>query len=268
MSDLQTLAQLLDSIVIDGDNATATIAADWGQGRSIYGGVGAALGMKAMRSIVEAGRSPRSLLVSYIGPMSPGEVTITLELLREGRSASQAEARILQDGKICCTIQCCFGGDRESAVTIDAPARPDVAAPDSITPFPFIPGLTPEFTKMVDYRQTAGQFPFSNSKKDQLQGWVQFKDSADAPVEEMIVALGDAWPPTALQRVPKPAAASTLTWSLNFAPAAAHSPNAGWYFFDSTLEAAGNGYSQHRAMLWNPAGEVIATSHQSVAIFG
>jgi len=268
MNDLQSLAQLIDSITIDGNVATATISPDWGQGRSIYGGVGAALGMQAMRSVVEAGRSPRSLLVSYIGPMVPGDVTIRLELLREGRSVSQAEARIMQADKICCTVQCCFGGDRESVVKLAALARPEVQDPVSIQPFPFIPGLTPEFTKMVDYRQTAGQFPFSNSKQDQLQGWLQFNDGVGVPAEEMIVALGDAWPPTALQRVPKPAAASTLTWSLNFAPAAAQSETAGWWFFDSQLEAAGHGYSQHRAMLWNPAGEVVATSHQSVAIFG
>ena len=68
----------------------------WAQGRTIFGGLVAAGALRAMREYTD--RRPRSLLISFVGPVSPGLSEIEVTKLRSGRSMTQLEARVSQDG--------------------------------------------------------------------------------------------------------------------------------------------------------------------------
>jgi len=98
------------------------LPSDWGQGRSTFGGLIVALALERMRERVEPDRRPRSLLVAFIGPVAPGPITIQVEVLREGKSATQLEARVIQAGATCCTITAAFAGERESKLVVDSSA--------------------------------------------------------------------------------------------------------------------------------------------------
>src|SRR5690606_1627691 len=109
------------------------IPPDWAQGRAAFGGVVAALMFDDMQRKVTPGRPMRSLQVSFVGPVTPGKpFRIVSELLREGKSASQALGRIIQ-GDATCVVACAsFGADRESAVQVGGhyPA-PSLKAPEA-----------------------------------------------------------------------------------------------------------------------------------------
>lgn len=266
--NLHSLAEILSTVTIQGDTAVAQLPEDWTQGRSIFGGLLAAVAVRAARSVVDKERVLRSMLVNYIGPVSPGEVELSIENLRAGRSATQLDIRLLQNNQVACSVQLCLGEERESAVLVTAEPLTKTTQPDDAFKFPFLAGLTPNFTQHFDYRITTGQMPFSKSKSNELDGFFSLGNSSDVSVEELAVALGDAWPPTALQKIPKVAMASTLTWSFNFTSALAQAEKSGWWFYRSQLLSAAGGYTQHNAQIYSPNNDLVATSHQSVAIFG
>ena len=86
--------------------------------------------------------------------------------------------------------------------------------------------------------------------------------------EGHVVAIADFIPPLALSHLRTPAFGSTLTWMMELlAERVDHLPLAGWRV-DSQLVAARDGYTSQSVMVWGPGGEPVATSRQSMLVFG
>jgi acyl-CoA thioesterase len=260
--------------VVCGDGACfgAEVPEGWGQGRATYGGLLAALGYRAARLCGEHDRAPRALLMSFVGPVAPGRVDLGVELLRTGRAASQYLVRIAQDGDARVVLQAVFGNARDSTVDAPSPPRPTAVAPDARPEFPYIAGVTPEFTRHFEYRWTTGAVPFSGTDSRTLAGWCRFRAPEPTldPVE-LALALTDAWPVPVLPMLRRVAPASTLTWNLEIVPppAAAAPPDpTGWWYYEAHADAARDGYVQAGARLWTPDGDLAVTSRQLVALFG
>ena len=67
--------------------------------------------MRALRPYVQPERWLRSLLVSFVGPVDVGEVAMTVETLRSGRAVTHLQARLVQEGTVCCAVLGSFGAD-------------------------------------------------------------------------------------------------------------------------------------------------------------
>ena len=91
-------SEAMQSVTRHGDGWQATIGEDWLQGRSAFGGIQAALALRAMRELVSADMPLRSLQTTFVAPVPAGPVAIHARILREGRSATQIEAS-LGDGE-------------------------------------------------------------------------------------------------------------------------------------------------------------------------
>src|SRR5690606_20158572 len=77
------------------------VPAVWGQGRAAFGGVAAALVYAAMRRAVPAERPVRSLAITFVGPLVVDlEVSLEVEILRQGKSVSQVLGRAVQNGEV------------------------------------------------------------------------------------------------------------------------------------------------------------------------
>jgi acyl-CoA thioesterase len=127
--------------------------------------------------------------------------------------------------------------------------------------------LIPEFTRHLELRWATGGPPGSGLPDTRFEGWVRFREHQRALGPAWIAALVDAWPAPALQMVRKPPMASSLTWAIDFVD---HDPEAAsdefWAFAVETDRASG-GWVHTRARLWSPAGRLVATSLQTVALF-
>ena len=261
------LSTALSSVVMNGNSGQFECFADWAQGRTEFGGLSAAAALRAMRSKIDGERKLRSMLVSFVGPISIGLVDVQLQVLREGRSASQVEVKLLQEGTVRLVALATFGQDRPSEIVNSTGLPEGTPAIEETQKLPFVEGLSPQFTSSVDFYYSAGQFPLSGGKGSQLGGYFRFTDIAGVASEELIVLLSDAWPPAKLQCFAKPAPISTISWSIDLtAKAAAVEPGGFWYLM-SEAEASEFGYSQQRSRLYSPAGELIALNQQTVALF-
>ena len=240
---------------------------DWCQGRTVFGGILATACVRAMQHRLGPGRPLRSVLVTFVAPVSSGPARIELEVLRSGRSFTNVDARVVQEDRICTRVTAGFGEGRDTCIQIPGPPRPEAAPPDGIEPMPYIPDLVPAFTQHFDSRWTS-PFPFSGSREARIQGWIRPRDNANVDAAALL-SLIDAWPPPELTTRDRPYPLSSVTWQTNLLtvlPEEGIPPDA-WWFYDSHTTWADGGYSDSQATLWAPDGRPAANSRQLVAEF-
>lgn len=244
-----------------------TVDEAWGQGRTAYGGFGAAVALRAMRSHLAPERRLRSALVQFVGPLAPEAAQVHTRVLREGRSMTHVEAHVLQDGTPRLVVVAAFGADRPSALAIPAEPMPEVAA-DAGLVMPYLPGVTPTFTQHFTYRWTNGAMPFGGAAEPWLRGWIAHRN-AERFDEAALVGLLDAPPPPMWVMLTRPAPASSVTWQVNVVGAFdddTYAPDAP-FLFDARTTAAADGWSDMSGTLWDAQGRCVARTRQLVADF-
>lgn len=262
-----TLQEMLDEAA---KGETVTIADGWTQGRATYGGLIAAIQLSAMRRRVEGKAPPlRTLTTNFVAPVAPGAVTIESALLRQGSNVTQCEARVVQDGRVAAVSFAGFGAARRSSLRIHPHTRmPEMPDPLDLQPLGHEAGRDPEFLQHLDIRVVEGDKPFSGSTRSSLAGWMRLHEPGPVFGEDQLVALIDAWPVPALQRLREPAAASTVSWTLEIVGDMRHiAPTAQWAYA-ARADTAVDGYAHAEARLWRPHGGLTAISRQTVAVFG
>ncbi|MGB3726731.1 MAG: thioesterase family protein [Glaciecola sp.] len=258
----------LAALHIDKPNDSITIAKDWSQGRTVYGGLSAGILYAAAKPYVNPERVLRSMSTNFVGPlMAEQPFSISVEIIRAGKNVSQIQARASQDGKICVVSQFCFGEHRQSKIVVENTDKHHLNVPKKANFIPQIPKVTPKFLRHFDLALDEGGIPFTGKKCSHYYGWMRFKKPPQQVTDAHIVSLIDTWPPTLLQMLKWPAPASTVSWNLEFIhPHRALAPN-DWFAYKADTRQAANGYGHTEATIWDAHGEVIALSRQTVAVF-
>lgn len=241
---------------------------NWGQGRTAFGGLSAAMLYAAMRREIDDSRVLRSMSTSFVGPLyADTPFRIEVEVLREGKAMSQVLARAIQDEQTAVLVQATFGLDRDSRIEVAATATHNLGNPDKGQRIPQIPNVTPAFMQHIDMRMLLGGMPFAGGTDSQFGGWMRFVESPATFTDAHLIALIDAWPPTLIQQLDRVAPASSVCWNLEFIhPHEPVRPDAWFAYHAKTLQAS-QGYGHSEALIWDEQGEVVAVSRQTVAVF-
>ncbi len=248
-------------------NTLIDVPPSWGQGRATFGGLIAAMVFQAMRMQVHGDKPVRNLSIIFLGPVEPGQLSISTDLLREGRAVSIVEGRGIQDGQVKVLITGAFGSARESSIGAEGAKAPNAKDPEDCQPLPFIKGVTPDFTEHYRYEYAFGGLPFSGTVSRELGGWISYREKMPAITEAEILGLVDAWPPATLPWIKKPVPASTLTWTIQFLhPLAAISPIERC-LYQAYVETSAEGYGFTHSKLWNANGDLVTLSQQTVTVF-
>ena len=267
MAEMKTFTELLGTLETNGNSATLELTPDWLQGRTAYGGWQSALAVLAMRQILGPDIPLRSLQVNFVGPIGIGPITARAELLRQGKSAAQLEARIVVGGQTAFIAVAIFAAPRPSQVALApraAKANRDVA---SLEPRPFIEGVMPSFVKHFDTRWALGSYPFSGAAHSAAQIFARLRDE-DISSEAHLVMMCDVIPPSAIALFKTPAMLSSMNWTLELITPLDAETAAGWLRFDAEMTAAADGYAWENTSIWGCNGDLIALSRQCVALFG
>lgn len=243
-----------------------SVGDDWLQGRTLFGGLQAMLAVKAMRLTAPEAPPLWSLQTTFVAPVPPGEGRIRVQILRQGRSALQMEARLMDGEQTAAVVVAVFGAARTSAVTV----APEAVLPPPVEDgpeLPYVPGVFPNFTQHYAYRWLDGGLPFSGHAGRANRIQLRQRD-AGLMTDLHIIALADAIPPVALSLTDQPTAASTLSWSLEFVHHPPPVASEGWWRMDARIVAARDGYSNQDACLYGPEGELVVLARQVVAVFG
>ena len=81
------LSEILATLVRDHAGWTGTVPDDWSQGRSIFGGLQAALVLRAMRALVPGHLPLRVMQTTFVAPVLTGTVHVRARVLRAGKNA-------------------------------------------------------------------------------------------------------------------------------------------------------------------------------------
>lgn len=255
---------LMKSIAPSGNGAfTATTPPDWMQGRTIYGGLSAALCLAAVRKAFADLPPLRSAQISFIGPAG-GTVEMTPSLLRQGKSVTFASADIIGEKGLATRAGFCFGAARESKFDLSFIGEPNVPLPDESKSF-FEADAKPHFANNFDVRLAKGGSPCSGSNENDHYLWVRYKEPPQMDDASML-ALADMPPPAMMPMFTEFAPISSMTWLLNFLHETPQTED-NWWLLQSRAEHAREGYSSQDMIVWNTYGQAVIAGRQNVAIF-
>lgn len=246
-----------------------SISEGWGQGRSIFGGLTAALILTHIGSKVDlSGRDLRTANIHFCGATIAGvESEFRHRVLSNGKSVLQVEGQLLQNGEVKTEIIVCYAKQRVSSINIDLPAKVFPVPLQDTSKMQFSKGMGPEFLQYFDLRYTNKNIPFSGSDNSLITGWMGFADPSEVLNDATILALIDAWPPAILPMLSKPAPASTITWNVEFMwPRPALDVDDLLYYECSAIEA-GQGYAHTEGKIYHPNGQLLALNRQLVGVY-
>lgn len=238
----------------------ATCDPAWNTQLGPNGGYLAAIVMRAM--LAELGhpeRQARSLTCHYLRPPSAGDLRVEATVERSGRSLSTVTARLSQGGALCVLAVGAFAVDFRGALDYagEPPAMPPPGEVERLAPVAIVP-----ITEHFEMRPTLGAPLYAGADESISGGWLRFADAQplDAPALAM---FADAWWPSPMPRLTRPAAAPTIDLTVHFrAPAAAAA------IVDEPLLAvfrsstAADGFFEEDGELWSADGVLLAHSRQ------
>ena len=261
---MPNLAEALDSLTAQDGAYGCQAPEGWTQGRTLYGGMTAALAAKTATMMAPDLPPLRSALFSFIGPAA-GALTFQPEILRQGRSATVVNIDALADGALIARGVLTYGAARQSNIRHALAPVTDLPPPDacdSFTP----PGQTMSgFHQKFERRLATGSRLFTGAAEAEFEVWVRYVEAADVDPTLALLALADSLPPAAMAAFTAPAPISTMTWMIDLIHPL---PSDGWRLLRSRSEACADGYSQQAMDVLAEDGTRIAVGRQTVTVFG
>lgn len=243
----------------------------WLQGRTVFGGLTVAAIANAMTVEVLAGIAPdrvqptlRTIQYSFPAPLLPHEAIIEVTVDRRGSSATFVSAVLNQDGHVVGRANAVFGASRDSDVSKSLAAPSLDMSLDEATTFPYIEGVTPEFTRNFDMKWAVSEYPFGQGVEGIVGGYARHKSEAQGM--SAILALLDVWPPSVLPMFKEPAAASSVALTMHIVEDVPVIGADDWFEFKYTTQSAARGYTTEIGQL-SYESKVIAWIEQLVAVF-
>jgi len=237
----------------------------WWVVRGPNGGYVAAIVLRALTSMVEADRAPRSLSIHYTAPPVEGPVRIEARIERVGRSMTTVSGRMLQGDRVLALALGAFSRPR-TGPSFDDTAMPEVAPPESCASFP---NMIPMHER-YDYRFAIGALPGAGQGRALIGGWIRSAEPrlADAA---LVAAFTDAWPPACFAWAQQPdgiGPVPTVDLTIHFRrdlPLASAKPD-DFYLAVFRSRFAEQGFVEEDGEVWSRDGLLLAQSRQLAVI--
>ena len=258
-----TFSQLLAGIAPAGEAFTVLPGDNWRQGRTLYGGLSAALSVECAARAVPDLPSLRSAQFAFMAPPL-GELRIVPSVLRRGKSAVFVAVDLHGEQGLAVRSLLCFGTRRQSAFRHLQLAAPAAAPPESAARSHDYAAAY-AFTDNFEVRLIGEHRPFASSRSPHLRQWWRHLDPAAPDTATALIALADV-PPGAVAVFAEPLPVSTMTWMVELLAEHPRQDD-GWRLVDVQADTIADGYSSQSLAIWDRAGRPLLVSRQSVAVF-
>jgi acyl-CoA thioesterase len=258
------LRDVLASLVPDADAGFSTeVPAEWNQGRTLYGGLNAALAARAARLSEPDLPALRALQIAFIAP-PVGRLRYVPSVLRRGRSVTFIGVDGWAGSALCTRAILTFGQARDTQVTHARLAAPPVPAPENCPPVPVAFEGAPAFFRHMDLRFAAGSMPMTGGEPSFCM-WTRHRDGDAVDPESALLAVADVLPPAALASMSAFSPASSVTWTIDLTTPPP--PADSWYLLSTSSDLSAGGYSLQAMSCFAADGTLAAVGRQTVAIF-
>jgi acyl-CoA thioesterase len=258
-----TIARLLEPLTGQPGPARLAEAADWLQGRTLYGGASALVAYTmAVRAFPDL-PPLRSAQIAFVAPVGE-DIALDAEMVRQGRNVTQVRSEIRSEGRLALSAVWVFAEAREanavhsSAMPADWPAPPEDCEPVSHA-------FAPQFA-VRNFAMHRGQAKGAGDAAT-IRRWVRLKEPHDLDPVSTLVLMGDALPPGAIRAMQRPGPLSSVNWTFNVLDPESRSRE-GWYLVETACQHAAAGYSSERLRMWDAEGRQVLDGMQCMAVFG
>lgn len=256
---MSSLREIIAGMKQSSEEVRAHITDNWMQGRTTYGGASTALAVAAAQRFVGVPLPPlRSAQVVFHHPMG-ADATFEPTMIRQGRTGTVVRVDGYSDGVIALFVMLFFGEERESQVDLPPPTREDLPLRGALVPPPPNANFLHNF-ELAD----AGQMP---GRGRDMRFWTRLKDRDGLKPDVEMVAIADIMPPVGLFLMPEKKPISTITWQLNVLTAKPQTED-GWWLASAVADNAQAGLSGQTMRIENASGQLVATTSQTIALFG
>jgi len=244
------------------------------------GGVVASFGLRAASAEVsDPGQALRTCTTIFAGQVVAGDLEVTTEVLRQGRSATQVMATVRNRGRDSgTTTVAVFGSPRRGPSFVDI-VPPSVSAPMQCPsyrdePPPGVESSDPwPFWTRIEGRAALGHAPWEKYEPtgSDVGTWLRFDDPpvlADGALDPLgVITLADRMPGSVGERLghdgdPWFAPSADLTVHL-FTPA-----RTTWLLAHDRARWAGDGWASAETTLWDETGNAVAYATQMMIFTG
>jgi len=255
-----------NSLTQEAQHYRCQIPKGWRQGRTLYGGMTAALSLAAARNQFPDLPPFRSANINFIGPVS-ADPQFSSRLLRQGRNVTSVITDSHVEDHCVASSTFLFGALRPSSISVTLPA-PDAPPPEACEAFtpPGAESFVPAFFNRFETRLIAGGRPMSGHDEGYIRVWSRHKDPKSREGITSLLTIGDVLPPAAISLFKTMGPVSSVNWIFTTFTDAPETDD-GWWHLESKLSAAQGGYSSQVMRIWNSAGDLVAEGMQCVAIF-
>ncbi|QTH64570.1 thioesterase family protein [Psychrosphaera ytuae] len=263
-----TIDQLFEAFNQPADVYKLTIPDHWSQGRTVFGGISAALAYQASANLISDGRELRAFHCNFVGPLNvEQEIEVSAEVLRTGKSVTQILAKVTQAGQVGVMVQLCFGVARESKLDFKDHPSHNMPLPKKPKFIPQIPKIVPKFIRHFDLAMEVGSFGVGSTRDPEMHGWCRFSKAPKEISMAHLIAMMDCWPPSMFQMMKIPAPASTMSWDIEFIHPVSKINPEDWLAMVVKASHVNQGYGHEEAKFWDTNGNLIALSRQVVTVF-
>lgn len=258
-----SIANLLEPVTGTDGPATLSHAADWMQGRTLYGGASALVAFTHVLRKFSDLPPLRSAQIGFVAPVGE-EIELRAQIVRQGRNVTQLRSEIHTDAGLALNAFWLFGTEREpNAVRESSPAENWPGSADENEPA--MAGKGPSFVHN-NFELRYGQ-PKNEDLGATVRRWARLTDDHDLDPISQLVLMGDVMPPGAMRIMERPGPISSINWSFNVLEPQPQTHD-GWFLAENASQHADRGYSSERLRMWNSEGRQVLDGLQCVAIFG
>ncbi len=235
----------------------------WMQGRSVFGGLTAAVGVALGRRQMGSSWALRTMNIHLVRPTVAGPTEGRVRVVREGKSVAFMQVNLLQDEQEVALLTLTFASARVEAMQVEASPRWQGPGPEALVELPYIPGLMPEFLQHMSLRWASGGPPFCGADAARYTGYCRF----NTPVAGVAAVIGllDAWPCPSLSLLSSPAPASTVSWTAHILRVPDDFDD--WFAFSYETVVAEDGFHTVVGRLHGPDGRLVGWTEQLAVVF-
>lgn len=271
-SEFEEATAVRERGTLPNDESIRTYDLDIDKGWTIGPGVAnggyllAILGRAAVQAVASAGGTQRHVVaanVNYVAPPSLGPATVEVEVLRTGRTASQARARLVSAGTVSVEAMFTLGSLGSGSDPWWGGARPVDLVPEEDALGPPVGTERPPFAERIALRLDPSSTGFARGVpqgRGEFKGWLRFADGSDFDALSLLLVV-DSCPPATFDLI-------FTGWvpTLNLTAYVRGHPAPGPLRIRFRVGMVHNGLADEFFEAWDSNGRLVATSTQMVAM--
>lgn len=259
---MTTYSETMDAFLASAPDYCVSLADNWKQGRTAYGGLTTTLLLAAIQNDHPDLPPLRSIQVNFVGP-AVGDLRVSHNMLRRGKNNVTFEARLDSELGAGTYGLITFGITRQLKEELDYPLADISPAPEELEPINW--PTAPAFVKNFDRRLVVGGPANRNMENPELTAWCRHHDAAAREGLLPMLTLADS-PPAAFSYISQAQALSSINWTINMLTDDVRTDE-GWWLMRAATNHIKNGFSSQTMQVWDRSGRRVMEGLQHQALF-